>query len=74
MMLFIPQNVEDKTVKFSFTKSGYQEILLHREPEYQEYTDDDGDKYAIAEIPEMYLCRDDEIDSDGDNYTFTLLD
>ena len=55
-------------IMFSISKSGYQGILLHYVPEYETITDPDtGDEYAVSGIPTMYLCRDDEIDSDGDN-------
>ncbi|WP_145999208.1 hypothetical protein [Oceanicoccus sp. KOV_DT_Chl] len=67
MALYVPQENPDKTIKFAISKSGYQDILLHHAPQYESYTNNEnGKKYIIATVPEMHLCRDDEIDSDGD--------
>jgi len=67
MWIYKPEGDPDP-IKFSISKSGYQDILLHYVPQYETITDPDtGEEYLVSEVPEMYLCRDDEIDTDGDN-------
>lgn len=57
----------DGSVQFLFSSSGYQDVLLRHVPDYQEHVDPNtGDTYVIAQVPAIYLCRDDEVDSDGD--------
>jgi len=67
MFLSVPDGSPDEFMSFSFSKIGYQGIWLNHVPEYEEYTDNNGNPYYIAAVPNMYLCRNDEPDSDGDN-------
>lgn len=64
MLLSIPSG--DEFMSFSFSKSGYEGIWLNHTPEFQKH-DYEGTPYYVAEIPDMYLCGNDEPDSDGDN-------
>ena len=66
MLLTIPSGSPDDFMSFSFSKGGYEDIWLNHKPEYQEHTAEDGSVYHIASVPNMYLCADDEPDSDGD--------
>lgn len=66
MLLTIPQESQDPFIKFWFSKSGYTDVWYDWVPEYEEHTDADGNLYFVATVPPVYLCRDDEPDSDGD--------
>jgi len=66
MFLYVPQAEPDKSMLFSYWKSGYQKIYYRDVLEYQEHTGNDGNVYHIAQVPNMYLCRGYEPDSDGD--------
>ena len=55
------------TVRFSYSKDGYQQVVLTHEPQYENHVHPDtGKTYVIAGAPDIYLCRDDEVDTDGD--------
>jgi catechol 2,3-dioxygenase-like lactoylglutathione lyase family enzyme len=55
----------DDFYKLQIAKAGYRDIWLDYTPEFNNYTYQGGD-YLIAHVPDMYLCRDDEVDTDGD--------
>lgn len=68
MWVHAPINGTEQSIIIAFSKSGYQDILLHHVPQYTEHIDPNtGDSYQIDQVREIYLCRDDEIDSDGDS-------
>jgi VDE lipocalin domain-containing protein len=59
---------EDGAIQIAYSKSGYQQILLNHVPDYNTYVHPDtGKNYLIARAPDIYLCREDETDSDGDS-------
>ena len=67
MWVHAPQGSADKTLKLAISKDGYQQVVLTHLPEYEMYTDPNtGKEYAIDGTRDIYLCRDDEVDSDGD--------
>lgn len=55
----------DSAYKLQIAKAGYRDIWLDYTPEFNSFTFQ-GRDYLIAQVPNVYLCRDDEVDTDGD--------
>ncbi len=57
----------DGSIQLVYTKTGYDQVVLTHVPQYENHTDPNtGKNYVIAGAPDIFLCQDDEVDSDGD--------
>ena len=66
MVLYPVSDESEEKMLFYFRKDGYKTATLWIAPEYETFTNKEGKKYIFAQLPQVYLCRQEEPDSDGD--------
>lgn len=65
MAIGVPAGSSANYYKLQVSKAGFQDVWRDYTPEFKQYQHE-GDKYFIAAVPQTYMCREGDVDTDGD--------
>ncbi len=51
--------------RMQFSKTGFKDVWMDYTPDFEDYYIN-GQSFSATKVPEIYLCSDQEVDSDGD--------
>ncbi|AOS97603.1 Glyoxalase-like domain protein [Microbulbifer aggregans] len=65
MAIVVPEGSSDNYYKMQISQVGFQDVWRDYTPKFEQHVHD-GSTYLISQVPDTFLCRFDEVDTDGD--------